>query len=233
MDSLYPKKEIFIEYQEDWQINFYHKRLNEFKIDPIGYNKIVFLGNSITEGAGDWNKRFKTDNIINRGISGDITKGVIARLDEIVFYKPIAIFLLIGINDIFNSGEDTPGRDKVTESYVVNNIVKIANIIKSGTPSTKIFVQTILPVNPESYIKKNGFFPEPSTPLPEQINNINKLLKANNQLNMIDLHSVFVDSRGYINIKYSDDGIHLNEDGYLNWVNFIKDKIASLKYSQK
>ena len=229
MESLYPKKGTFIKSQEDWQIDFYYKRLSEFKKTPIGHNKIVFLGNSITEGAGDWNKRFRTDNIVNRGISGDITKGIIARLEEIIYYKPIAIFLLIGINDIFNSWEDNPDRDKVTESSVASNIGKIVSIIKNESPSTKIFVQTILPIDPESYIKENGFYPKHSIPLSEQINNINKLLKANDKLNLIDLHSAFVDHRGYINIKYSNDGVHLNEAGYLNWVNFISDKIRLLK----
>ena len=230
LESLYPKKGTFIKSQEAWQKDFYYKRLNEFKKNPLGFNKIVFLGNSITEGAGDWNKRFGADNIVNRGISGDITTGIIARLEEIVYYKPIAIFLLIGINDIFNSSEDSPDRDKVTESYVASNIVKIVSIIKNESPSTKFFVQTILPIDPESYIKENGSYPNHSIPLSVQINNINKLLEANNEINVIDLHSAFVDHRGYIDIKYSNDGIHLNEAGYLSWVNFISDKIKFLNY---
>ena len=227
IDSLYPKKGALIKYQQEWQLPSYYDRLNEFKITPIGQNKIVFLGNSITEGGGNWNKRFGTKNIVNRGISGDITEGVIERMDEIIYYKPIAVFLLIGINDIFNS--DKPNRDKITESYVANNILKIANIVSKESPSTKFFVQTILPVNPKSYFKENGFFPEHPVSLPDQINNINKLLKENDQLNAIDLHSAFVDAQGYLDIKYSDEGVHLNEAGYSNWANFINDEIASLK----
>jgi lysophospholipase L1-like esterase len=227
MDSLYPKKGTFVKYQEEWAIDGYYKRLSEFKSDPIGDNKIVFLGNSITEGGGDWNKRFGTKNIVNRGIGGDITEGVIVRIKEIIYFKPVAVFLLIGINDIFNS--DKPNRDKITESYVANNILKIANIVSKKSPSTKFFVQTILPVNPKSYFKENGFFPEHPVPLPDQINNINKILKENDQLNVIDLHSAFVDAQEYLDIKYSDEGVHLNEAGYSNWANFINDEIASIK----
>jgi len=227
MDSLYPKKGTFIKYQEEWAIDGYYKRLSEFKSDPIGDNKIVFLGNSITEDGGDWNKRFGTKNIVNRGIGGDITEGVIVRIKEIIYFKPVAVFLLIGINDIFNS--DKPNRDKITESYVANNILKIANIVSKESPSTKFFVQTILPVNPKSYFKENGFFPEHPVPLPDQINNINKILKENDQLNVIDLHSAFVDAQEYLDIKYSDEGVHLNEAGYSNWANFINDEIASIK----
>ena len=227
MDSLYPKKGTFIKHQEEWAIDGYYKRLSEFKLNPIGENKIVFIGNSITEGGGDWNKRFGTKNIVNRGIGGDITEGVIARIQEIIYFKPVAVFLLIGINDIFNV--DKPNRDEITENYVANNIVKIANIIKRETPKTKLFVQTILPVNPKSYFKKNGFFPEHSVPLSDQINNINKILKDNNQLNVIDLHSAFVNNDGFLDTKYSDEGVHLNEHGYSNWASLINDKITLLK----
>ena len=103
-------------------MNFYHKRIDEFKNNPIGSGKIVFLGNSITEAGGDWNKRFVSANkIVNRGISGDITEGVLSRLDEIIHYKPIAVFILIGINDIFNA--DLPDRHKITPLYVSDNII--------------------------------------------------------------------------------------------------------------
>ena len=227
MNSLYPKKGTFIKYQEEWAIDGYYKRLREFKSNPIGENKIVFIGNSITEDGGDWNKRFGTKNIVNRGIGGDITEGVIVRIQEVIYFKPVAVFLLIGINDIFNA--DKPNRDKITEGYVANNILKIANIIKRETPTTKLFVQTILPVNPKSYFKENGFFPEHSVPLLAQINNINKILKDNNQLNVIDLHSAFVNNDGFLDTKYSDEGVHLNEDGYSNWASLINDKIVLLK----
>ena len=84
------------------------KELMILKKKPIGYNKIVFLGNSITKGGGDWNKRLNVTNIINRGISGDISEGVLERLDEIVHYKPIAVFLLIGFNNFFTDFNSDP-----------------------------------------------------------------------------------------------------------------------------
>ena len=83
--NLYPDSKIIISYQEDWQKELYIKRIAQFKNRPIGFKKIVFLGNSLIEGGGDWNKRFGVDNIINRGISGDITEGVLSRLDEIIY----------------------------------------------------------------------------------------------------------------------------------------------------
>ena len=63
LKMLYPDKEKPIKFQQDWQFEFYYNRIEEFKINPIGFNKIVFLGNSITEAGADWNKRFNVQNI--------------------------------------------------------------------------------------------------------------------------------------------------------------------------
>ena len=65
-DSFYPEKNTSIKYQQEWQMNFYNERIKEFKNDPVGQHKIVFLGNSITEGGGNWNARFGVKNIVNR-----------------------------------------------------------------------------------------------------------------------------------------------------------------------
>ena len=229
LTMLYPDKETPIKYQQDWQHDFYFKRIEEFKKGPIGFDKIVFLGNSITEAGGDWNEKFDVINIANRGISGDITEGILNRIDEIIYYKPIAVFLLIGINDIFNS--DLPDREKITADYVSNNILKISNNIIKGSPSTKIFIQTILPINDEIYTKIKGWFPEHTEPLPIQINNINYMLKEKckkTSFTVIDLHSVFKNKKGLLFESYTTDGVHLNETGYKTWVDFIQDTVQSL-----
>ena len=62
--NLYPKSSTNIKYQLPWQREFYFNRIKEFEENPIGNNKIVFLGNSITAGGGNWNQRFKTNNIV-------------------------------------------------------------------------------------------------------------------------------------------------------------------------
>ena len=229
LTMLYPEKEKPIKHQQDWQFEFYYNRIEEFKNNPIGFDKIVFLGNSITEAGGDWNKKFNVQNIVNRGISGDMTEGVLNRIGEIIYYKPISVFLLIGINDIFNS--DLPDREKITAEYVSNNILNISNRIIEGSPSTKIFIQTTLPINNEIYKKEKGWFPSHSVPLNTQINDINKLLKEkckNTSFKIIDLHSVFTNDKGLLNQAYTTDGVHLNEHGYVAWIDFIKDDIISL-----
>ena len=121
--DLYPNPDIKIDNQQEWQKKLYFERITEFKKDPIGKNKIVFLGNSIMQGGGDWNERYQCSNIVNRGISGDYTNGILKRLDEITFYKPTAVFLMIGINEFF---ADNSNNSDVNPKSVSKNIFKIA-----------------------------------------------------------------------------------------------------------
>ena len=67
-------------------------------------------------------------------------------------------------------------RQMVLDPRGKKNIHKIAKIISKESPTTKFYVQTILPVNPKSYYKENGFFPKHHVPLSDQINNINNFL---------------------------------------------------------
>ena len=82
IDHLYPSEDLIIQNHDDWGEGNYKKMIREFKSNPLNYNDIVFLGNSITESGKDWSKRLNYPNIKNRGIGGDVTDGVLARLDE-------------------------------------------------------------------------------------------------------------------------------------------------------
>tara|TARA_Y100001960_G_C14581955_1_gene781226 strand:+ start:199 stop:963 length:765 start_codon:yes stop_codon:yes gene_type:complete len=227
--NLYPDLSKPIKNQEQWQIDSYKERISKFVENPIGFNKIVFLGNSITSGAGDWNIRFGLkDLIINRGIGGDITGGVLARLNEILYYKPRAVFLLIGLNDIFNG--DIPEIDDDI-SYVAKNIIKIASRIKKHSPKTKIFIQTILPVNKNQFESVRGFYPNHKMPVNDKINQINlKLYEFNseNGYTIIDLNSIFLNEKEEMDEKFSTDGVHLNDSGYELWTNHIKQYLIEL-----
>ena len=79
--SLYPNIGTEIMFQPEWAKKLYYDRIEVFKQDTLKFNQIVFLGNSITEGGKDWNEKFGVVGISNRGIAGDSTDGVIARLN--------------------------------------------------------------------------------------------------------------------------------------------------------
>ncbi len=229
--DLYPAQETRIKYQVDWQKALYTKRIEQFKKEPIGKDKVVLLGNSLTEGGGDWGERFGVNFIINRGISGDITEGVLVRLGEIFHYQPKAVFLLIGVNDIFNA--DHPNRQEITTQYVAQNIICIAQEITSHLPETSVFIQTLLPVNKEIYFKEKGWFPEHAVPLNRQINEINELLKRSSGHEVIDLHSAFVDGEGNLDKIYTTDGVHLSEAGYKLWVKILTDYVTPYSHNSR
>ena len=226
----YPSLNTFIDGQLSWQKKLYFDRINEFKRNPINFNKIVFLGNSITQGGGDWSKKFNTKNIVNRGISGDYTNGVLMRLGEIIHYKPIAVFIMIGVNEFWNDNSTKP---HLNPEYVAGNIINICKKIKESSSSTKIFIQTILPVNNEQYlnVKKvdyNFLKPDYSPTVNEQINQTNTILKNNKEFEIVDLHPLFLNNESILDSSLSNDGIHINSNGYQIWVNAIKSMIENL-----
>lgn len=126
MTSLYPPPDVDIPYHTDWTKNHYPERITHFQHEPLTIGDIVFLGNSITEGGGDWGAKLGIPQVKNRGIAGDVTDGVLKRLDEITFFKPRAVFLLIGINDLFNWHNQ---KGIPSAAYVGNNIIKIIETI--------------------------------------------------------------------------------------------------------
>lgn len=228
---LYPSPGTVIPFQQDWQVGHYYDRIEAFKAAPIGEDKIVFLGNSLTEGGGDWNRYFQADSlIVNRGISGDITEGVLARLDEIVHFKPRAVFLLIGINDIFDSHIE--GRELITAEYVASNSLKIMETIKARTPETQLFIQTPLPINREVYENSYQRFPGHETPLKQQIQDIRtqvlQRVSRHPSFQAIDLHQAFLNKAADMDTVYTTDGVHLSRAGYQQWVEILSPYIEDM-----
>ena len=197
---------------------YYHQRVTHFKSLPQTKGEIIFLGNSITDG-GEWSELFNDVKIKNRGISGDVTAGVLARLDEVAQRKPAKVFLLIGTNDLARN---------ISPDSVVKNILLMASYLKQETPATKLFVQSILPVN-DAFGKFSGH-----TGKGAQIKAVNERLKqqaANYQYSFLDLHSAFSDAAGKLKKELTNDGLHLLGKGYLLWKHLVFPAVYDLQKS--
>jgi|TARA_A100001011_G_scaffold85395_1_gene89415 lysophospholipase L1-like esterase len=208
-----PKNNEHLIHHDDWGKNNYNKLLDEFNSSPLNKGDIIFLGNSITAEGKDWSSRLGNSIIRNRGIGGDTTDGVLARLGEIIDSNPAAVFLLIGINDLYNNTIEKP-----SVSYIANNIIDIAKKIKSSSSNTKVYIQTLLPISKQKSFKYYDLYNQ-------NIKKINKIIIENQQQGLytvIDLHSLFVDNKGQLINDLTYDGLHLNERGYVIWSNFIK-----------
>ena len=168
-----PKNTEHLIYHDDWGRNNYNKLLNQFNSQPLNNGEIVFLGNSITAEGKDWSDRLDNPIIRNRGIGGDTTDGVLARSGEIIDSEPTAVFLLIGINDLYNNTFETP-----SVNYIANNIVNIAKKVKTGSVNTKVFIQTLLPISKKKSRKFYKLYNQ-------SIKNINKIIIENQENELI------------------------------------------------
>ncbi len=108
-----------------------------FQHFPVEPGDIVFLGDSITDGAR-WNELFPGRPVRNRGINADVVGGALARMDEILAGKPAAIFILIGTNDL-------PWYVNHSDAHILRNYEAILRQIQRESPETQVFVQSILP----------------------------------------------------------------------------------------
>lgn len=196
------------EEKPDYSAYYYHKK-NLFEQLPNGENEIILLGDSITDG-NEWAEMFGSTRLKNRGISGDVTDGVLYRLDEVTESKPDKVFVMIGVNDL--------ARDRSVD-YVLENYEEIVNQIEQDSPNTKIYIQSVLPVNEDfeqfsSHVDK--------TPEIKEVNKGLKKLadeKGSIYINLFDDMSTDGDQ---LNPDYTEDGLHLNGNGYLVWKSEIK-----------
>jgi lysophospholipase L1-like esterase len=185
------------------------QRIAKFKTEPIVTGKVMFLGNSITE-MGNWQKVLHDTTVINRGIGGDITYGVLKRLKDITDRYPSKIFILLGINDI---GKDIP------DAVIADNYLKIVREIHSKCPETKIYVQSILPLNPTLPHFPQHYDKE------EHVLSVNKLLQANASVGnytYVDIFHLFVDADQRLKAEYTYEGLHLKPPAYDIWVAYLK-----------
>lgn len=192
--------------------SYYVEKQTLFDNLPSSKNAIYFLGDSLTDGC-EWNELLSNNNIKNRGLNGDSTQGVLNRLNQITKSKPQKVFIMIGINDLLGN---------IETNIVLDNYQKIIQTIKTDSPKTKIYLESILPMNFELDKTKR--------PITNQnISDFNNKLKDfsdNSTIFYIDLYSKFLDSSNQLDKQYTLDGIHLNGQGYLIWKNEISKYIS-------
>ena len=163
------------------------------------------VGDSLTDGA-EWREIFADQDIVNRGIDGDTTDGVLARIDNILDIKPKRVFVMIGINDFAEAGHSV---DDVFANYS-------AIVSRLAQRGVKVFVQSTLPCNEAKGAWKScvGLNPKIS-----QLNaRLAGLAFAN--VTFIDLVPVLT-AKGGLKNELTYDGVHLNGEGYRQWRNAI------------
>lgn len=170
---------------------------------------VVMLGDSITDFY-DLDKFYGSEMlIVNSGINGNKTEDIINNIRNRVFaYNPSKIFLLIGVNDILYDGDDP--------EKVIDQIDEIVMEINNKLPNTKIYIESIYPVNNEwkdNHDNRVKDEKEINSTIIMTNDKLEEYCEAND-LKFIDLYPDLLDDNGVLNHDYTDDGLHPNENGY-------------------
>lgn len=162
---------------------------------------IVFLGDSII----DWypiEEVFGDLPIIRSGIAGYETDDILNNMDDMVYkYNPTKVFILIGTNDL--------KRDEDKTEITADKIIEIINNIKAKRPMTKIYFQSIYPVNRDEGAAEERYN--------DEIQEVNKIVEKycnKNDVTYIDMYDELTDSNGNFKETLTKDGLHPNDLGY-------------------
>lgn len=188
---------------QDWP-DLAHYRLENAKIGlpAPNENRVVFMGNSITESWKQISPEFFSANYINRGISGQTTPQMLIRFrPDVIALKPKVVVILGGTNDL--AGNTGPSSLEMIE----DNISSMA--VLANAANIKVVLCSVLPVF--DYPWAPGLKPA------DKIATLNQWIKnyaLQNGFIYLDYYSSMVDERKGMKAIYSPDGVHPNEAGY-------------------
>jgi lysophospholipase L1-like esterase len=179
---------------------------------------VVFFGDSIT--AGYKVEEFFPDTfVINSGIGGNRSNQLLERIEDDVYaYNPSKIFILIGINDM---------NGNVPQAEILNNIQKIINGIKINRKYTKIYIESIYPINRNMFDDiEYGFNKEVTNDKIKEINLKIKNICKENDITYVDVYSSLIDEDGNLKSAYSKEGLHLTDLGYFKVTKVLEKYIS-------
>jgi lysophospholipase L1-like esterase len=148
-------------------------------------------------------------NWLNQGISGEVSNGLLQRLDFFDRTQPDMILVMVGINDLIRGLED---------QEILTNYRQIISYLRRKHPQAEIVIQSILPhgAGGTTWEGKEKLLAIPNSrirKLNQELNNI-AIKKGARYLN---LHPLFTDQQGNLRSNFTTDGLHLSPPGYLVW----------------
>jgi lysophospholipase L1-like esterase len=189
---------------QDWnQIGRYHADDERLKAQPPDPRRVVFMGDSITDG---WklDQYFPGKPYVNRGVSGHTTPQMLVRMyPDVIDLKPAALIILAGTNDIArNTGPETL-------TMVEENFEAMTDLAQAH--GIKVILCLLTPISDYTEHKQTEHRP------PADILKLNDWLKdyaSRAHAQIADYYSATVDDKGMLKAGYSNDGLHPNDKGY-------------------
>jgi len=170
-----------------------------------GQNRVVFLGDSITDywKLSDY---FPGKPYINRGIDGQTTPEMLVRFrQDVIDLHPKVVVVLAGTNDIAG----VTGR--ALNDDIEANYASMAELARAH--GIRMVFASVLPVHNYTHDAEESFALRPR----DRILALNKWLKdycAKNRFVYLDYFSALVDERGMLKRALADDGLHPTDAGY-------------------
>lgn len=164
----------------------------------------VVLGDSLTNG-GAWSQNFPNEVVVNQGVSGDTTEGMLTRLDAVQAVKPGKILVMAGINDLL--------RGKTVQQTLANYAQILSRLDDGGK---RIVIQSTLYVRPPANVLVN----DAVRALDE---GLLTLCTANRRCTYLDVNQVLAPG-GFLIADFATDGLHLNQPGYEAWFKLLKER---------
>jgi len=190
---------------QDWPaLNRYRDANATVQPPAAGEERVVFMGDSITDGWGKrYGKFFPGKPYINRGISGQTTPQMLIRFrPDVVALKPKAVVILAGTNDI--AGNTGPS----TLEMIEQNMASMVDIAQAN--GIKVVLSSVMPVC--DYIQ-NQTTRRPN----EKIIELNKWIKSyaeGHNAVYLDYYNAMLDDKGVLKQEITFDGLHPNTAGY-------------------
>ena len=189
---------------QDWPyLKKYQKENSKLPALAFGQNRIVFMGDSITEFWSTLCPEFFIGKpYVNRGISGQTSPQMLVRFRaDVIALKPTIVVLLAGANDI--AGNTGPS----TLEMITDAIFSMAELAKAH--QIKVILCSVLPAYDFDW--KPGSFPADKI---VKLNTIIQQYADANEIRYLDYYSALVDERKGLKAAYADDGVHPNIAGY-------------------
>ena len=188
---------------QDWANVARFKAENELVKENKAPVKMVFMGNSITEGWKLFDPNFfNSTDYVNRGIGGQTTPQMLIRFkQDVLDLKPKGVVILAGTNDIAGN----TGPMSIQEIY--NQIESMAGL--AALNKIEVFLCSVLPVY--DYPWKPGIKPAPKI---VALNEMLKTLAGEKNYLYIDYFSEMSDDKNGLKASLGADGVHPNEKGY-------------------
>lgn len=169
-----------------------------------GEKRVVFIGNSITDGWPNAHPDFfKSNNYVGRGISGQTSPQLLSRFrQDVINLKPVAVLINIGTNDVAqNTGP-------YNEEFTLGNIMSMAELADAN--GIKVILSSVTPAGEYPWRKE-------IKDVPQKIMSLNAKIEAyakEKGFSYIDYFSVMCDENNALKSNLGTDGVHPNEEGY-------------------